>query len=230
MLTNGTNKDWFLAKYNTNGNLVWAKQTNATSAINYGGVSTDNNGSTYCNGTFSGTVSFGTYTISAASPSDMFVTRYDSSGVCIGAKNVGNAFPYDILSSPSGFYVSGGFNSSASFDGNTVTTYGNTDIFIAKCDAMVGINTNHSMSTGYSLLIYANPNNGICNITVPDEFLNQKGLVLTIYDNMGKSIQQIPVEATQEKVKINMEEEAKGIYNATLSNGTKIYSGKIVFE
>lgn len=47
---------------------------------------------------------------------------------------------------------------------------------------------------------------------------------------MGKSIQQVPVEATQEKVKINMQEEAKGIYNATLSNGTKIYSGKIVFE
>jgi hypothetical protein len=231
MLNNSTNKDWFLAKYNTNGTFIWAKQTNAISTINYGAQSTDNNGNTYCSGTFSGTVSFGASTISAISPSDLFVTRYDSSGVCLGAKNVGNAFPYGILSDgTSGFYVSGGFNSNANFDGNIVTTYGNNDIFIAKCDAMTGINTNRTISSSNSLFIYANPNNGICNITVPNEFLNQKNLVLTIYDNMGKSIQQIPVESTQEKVKINMEEEATGIYNVTLSNGLKFYSGKIVFE
>ena len=46
----------------------------------------------------------------------------------------------------------------------------------------------------------------------------------------GKIIQQQQVKIEQEKVKVNLEAEAKGVYNVTLGNKTKLYSGKIVFE
>ena len=81
-----------------------------------------------------------------------------------------------------------------------------------------------------SLVIYANPNEGKCNITIPDEFKHEKNLTLSIYDNTGKLIQQGTVEMNEDKVRVNLEAEAKGIYNVTLSNGKKNYGGKIVFE
>jgi hypothetical protein len=34
----------------------------------------------------------------------------------------------------------------------------------------------------------------------------------------------------ENKVRVSLEAEAKGIYNVTLSNGKKSYGGKIVFE
>ena len=80
------------------------------------------------------------------------------------------------------------------------------------------------------LIIYANPNQGKCNITIPDEFQHEKNLTLSIFDNNGKLIQQIPVQMNENKIKLNLQAEAKGIYNVTLSNGSKSYNGKIVFE
>jgi type IX secretion system substrate protein/photosynthesis system II assembly factor YCF48-like protein len=80
------------------------------------------------------------------------------------------------------------------------------------------------------LIIYANPTKGTCNVTIPEEFQHEKNLTLQIFDNTGKLLQQTKVEMQQEKVKVNLEEEAKGVYNVILSNGKKSYNGKIVFE
>jgi len=55
-------------------------------------------------------------------------------------------------------------------------------------------------------------------------------LQLIIFDNSGKIIQQKTVEMNDGKIKLNLEAEAKGMYNVTLGNGKKIYSGKIIFE
>ncbi len=77
--------------------------------------------------------------------------------------------------------------------------------------------------------IYPNPTTGKYNITVPDEFVNEKNLTLTIFDNSGKLIQQKKLEMSEGKIKLDLEQEAKGIYNVTLSNGKKVYAGKIVF-
>ncbi len=155
---------------------------------------------------------------------------YDSSGVCLGVKNVANADPVlVIINSDGGCYITGSFNTTANFDSYSITTYGNDDGFIAKCEAITGmeekmVNTNNTLS------IYANPNRGTCNIKVPDDLLHEQNLVLKIYNTDGKLIQQQPVQVEQEKVKINIQAEATGIYNVTLGNKNKVYSGKIVFE
>ena len=78
--------------------------------------------------------------------------------------------------------------------------------------------------------IYPNPTPGQFNINVPDEFLHERNLVLSIYDNTGKLVQQQKMEMSDNKIKLNLEAEAKGIYHAVLSNGDKSYNGKIVFE
>ena len=234
MLTNGTNKDWYIAKYRNNGNLVWVRQVHSTANTEFGLVSTDNNGNTYASGLFAGSATFGANTLTATSSFDMFITRYDSSGVCLGAKNVntggilGNGG--DIITNTDGScYVSNSFSATANFDDLPVTSYGESDVYLSKLDAMTGINTKRALNNN-TLVIYANPNKGTCNIKVPEVLLNEQNLVLNIYDTNGKLIQQQPVQVQEEKIKINIEAEAKGIYNVTLGNSKKTYSGKIVFE
>lgn len=125
-------------------------------------------------------------------------------------------------------YVCGNFDNTITIGSNTYTSYGDKDIFIAKLDEIVGIS--EERITSNKLLIYANPTAGKCTITVPDEFINENYLQLTIFDNSGKIIQQKNVEMNDGKIKLNLEAEAKGMYNVTLGNGKKNYSGKIVFE
>ena len=110
-----------------------------------------------------------------------------------------------------------------------MTSYGNDDIFISKHDAITDIEEGEKHISN-KLLIYANPSQGTCNVTIPDEFKHEKNLTLSIYDNTGKLIQQGSVEMNEDKVSVNLEAEAKGIYNVTLSNGKKSYGGKIIFE
>ena len=125
-------------------------------------------------------------------------------------------------------YVCGNFSNTITIGSNTYTSYGDKDIFIAKLDELVGIGDTRQANN--QLIIYANPNQGKCNITVPDEFINETYLQLTIFDNFGKIIQQNTVEMTNGKIKLNLEAEAKGMYHVTLGNWKKSYSGKIVFE
>ncbi|MBN2680947.1 MAG: T9SS type A sorting domain-containing protein [Bacteroidales bacterium] len=83
---------------------------------------------------------------------------------------------------------------------------------------------------GSLLTIYANPNSGICNITIPEEFEEESELTLYIYDLNGKLIQESKIELFEETIRVNIQSQAKGIYNAVLGNGRKKYYGKIVFE
>ncbi len=231
-LSNGMQNDAFLIKCDTNGNLKYVNQLSATGGAKGINAYTDVDKNVYMVGYFAGTANFGAYTITASSPRDMFVARYDSVGTCLGVHNFGRAESWGISSNINSYWVSGFFNSTTiTIGSNNFTNFGfGSDFFIAKGDAPIGIETYQERKTANALHIYANPNKGTCNITIPDELLNEQNLVLTIYDINGKIIQQQQVQIEQEKIKINLEAEAKGIYNVTLGNAKKMYSGKIVFE
>lgn len=87
------------------------------------------------------------------------------------------------------------------------------------------INSNENI-----LLFQPNPSFGKCIMTLPNDFVNKKNLTLSIYDNNGKLIQQKTIEMNDGKIILNLEAEAKGTYNVTLSNRQKSYNGKIVFQ
>jgi len=84
--------------------------------------------------------------------------------------------------------------------------------------------------SGDQLVLYPNPSTGTCNITIPEEFLFESSLILSIYDNSGKLLQQIPIENEAESFNVQLEHRAAGVYPVVLSNGRKSYRGKIVFK
>ena len=228
-------RDIAIVKYDSSGNFVWVRQADysISNSTIYGAyaITSDKLGDIYITGEFGGTAHFGTNTITATTPRAMFIAKYTPNGDCVGVDYFGDAeglaVAVDNTNNP---IVSGTFINTVNI-GTTSFTCNNTyDAFVAKHDAITGINNQQKMASNNQLLIYANPNSGKCNITVPTDLLHQNNLVLSIYNSQGKIIQQQTVTTSQQKIKINIESEASGIYNAVLSNGNKSYSGKIVFE
>ena len=222
--------DCFLSKMTSTGEFIWSRQLNAS--INAWGESVvkDISGAVYLSGTFSGTAQFGNSYLVSGSDWDMFISHYDSNGFCNGVRQYSSGGIPGLTNDLDGnICMAGWFDDALSIGSNTFHSRGGSDIFVAKCSAITGLEEPPKNDQN-SLLIYANPNTGKCNITIPDEFKNEKNLRLQIFDNKGRLIQQSAVEIAEDKIKLNIEAQAKGMYTAILSNGKKNYSGKIVFE
>lgn len=147
--------DVFFAKYDANGNYLWAKNIGASREDAGNCIKTDALGNVYITGYFKGTTDFdpgpGTATISALVVSsqgaaDAFFAKYDANGNYIWAKSIsgadnsdaGNSIAIDALGN---VYVTGYFCSAADFDpgvGTATLSAGggpqNKNLFLAKYD------------------------------------------------------------------------------------------------
>lgn len=142
------NASYFLAKYDTSGNYVWAHIFEAAIA-NLSFSSLPNN-SFYATGIFKGTINFdligGVNNLSASGGSgdyDAFFVKYDGNCNLIWAKSIGSPNfsdnGWDIKEdSNENIFISGFFGNTADFDpGNGVanlTSAGNKDVFLAQYD------------------------------------------------------------------------------------------------
>lgn len=136
-LTNAGQNDIFLAKYDRNGNALWAKGAGG-SGYDFGkAVATDNAGNVYVTGNFqSSSISFGSTTLVSAGAEDIFIAKFDGSGVLQYEYRLGGA------GSDQGFaittddadnvYFAANYNNSVTLGGFTVTSVGGSDVVIGK--------------------------------------------------------------------------------------------------
>ena len=214
-----------------NGNLLWARQCNSTSSAGGNGISSDDIGNCFLTGRFNGIADFGSDTLISEAGKDMFLARYNPSGDCMGAVHFGyaegNSVGQDLEGNP---YVVGQFSGTVNIGEFIFTKTGFVDdIFIAKCEKITGI-YDKKFSKNNQLLIYANPNEGMCSITIPEDLKHEQYLSLFIYNTQGKLIQKALIEIEGERISLNISAEAAGMYNVILSNGKKNYTGKIIFK
>ena len=230
-MTSSSVSDFFVVKYDSLGNYVWSRQGNSSNIANTSPISTTSNGDTYVLGGFIGDLNFGTYSISSTVDPENFVVRYNSSGNCLGAVQLGQATRGKLATDQAGsLIVAGQFDyPTYQLGGFTLTNSGTSDIFIAKHDVIDGISELGRLGQA-ELLIYANPNAGKCTIEIPDDFNTDTKLDLKIFDNTGRLIQSKEIIISNNQIHLELEAEAKGIYNVKLSNRKKTYSGKIIFE
>jgi hypothetical protein len=144
--------DAFIAKFDSNGNALWARSAGGTNYDYCRGVAIDNLGNVNLIGAFSGTnIIFGSDTTinnSAASSMDIFVARYNSSGSFIHAirgGGVGLQFGRGIAAGQGdNVYFTGFFHSSVSFGGSSLSASVYSDMFVAD---MFTFNSGISSST-----------------------------------------------------------------------------------
>ena len=164
---------YFIASLNSSGTLEWATPI---SSPTYVGLTFDiaigPDDGIYALGYFQNELAIGSTSISAASTKHGFVARFDTTGACTAAWHFGHAaFPTgSVLPTDHGVFVSSVYDSTMVFANMEVPAYqeGTPNFFVAKLDAIEGYTGTHSMVPLDSQLhIYANPNNGLCTIELP---------------------------------------------------------------
>ena len=141
------NMDIFLAKYDVNGNYVWAKNISGTDTKKLGAMVSDNAGNTYLTGSFKSSCTFGSTTLTAPEYDDIFVAKYDASGNNAWAKQFSGGGTFynggaDVVVDASGsVYTTGNFTDKTDFDPNSGTAFLNNPYpsfvmsYVSKLDA-----------------------------------------------------------------------------------------------
>ena len=143
--------DVFITKFNSSGNYLWAKSMGGPSYDDVGtSIVVDASENVYTTGNFSGTADFNPsdtvlfYLFATATyGNDIFISKLDSAGNFIWAKNMGGIdqdYGNSIaLDASDNIYTAGHFQGVADFDPNAgtanLTSAGGYDIFISKLDS-----------------------------------------------------------------------------------------------
>lgn len=107
-------QDIFIAKYNNNGGLIWAKRAGGTQSDIGNGIDADNQGNIIVTGEFTGVSDFGAFAASSSDDiTDAFTTKLDAGGNFLWVQKGSSSFNgkgTDIACDPSGnIYVTGQF-------------------------------------------------------------------------------------------------------------------------
>jgi hypothetical protein len=145
-LTGAGERDIFICKLDSNGNLVWAKSMGGVGSDEGNGIIVDANGNVYTTGYFIGTADFdpgaGTFNLVSAGFWDIFISKLDTNGNFVWAKRMGGAgndFSNVIaMDSNNDIIITGKFQLTADFNPgagiHNLVSIGNDDIFISKLD------------------------------------------------------------------------------------------------
>lgn len=137
------NQDIYIVKYDTNGNVIWAKSFGGTGSEIGHSIKVDENGNSYVTGKFtSPSLIFGATTLNNSGYENIFTIKLDSNGNILWAKSgtgsTSIATGIDIEVDQNGnSYVIGNFSSSMiTFDNITLNNSfsGTMDMFIVKYD------------------------------------------------------------------------------------------------
>lgn len=163
ILTSGENTDGFLAKYDDNGNFLWAFSISSDFHNTCHGIDIDNDGNLTICGTFKGDIDFDpsgeTHIVSDHGFMDAFIAQYrPSDGSLIRVGNIGGDpsvfyLPTVDCKSSGDTYFSGYFTDTIDIDPgagiNMVASAGQTDIFLIKLDGNWNSEWSHTFgSTG----------------------------------------------------------------------------------
>jgi hypothetical protein len=156
--------DAFIAKYNSNGTVLWAQRLGGTNQEIISGITTDALGNIYVLGNFSSSsISNSTLSVTNTTTTatmDIFVAVFNPSGNILSLKSyggIGNDFGGGCAYSNSlnMLFISGRYNSvTATFGSNTLTNTDGTgtssDIFLASISSFVTFNWVTSTGSGSS--------------------------------------------------------------------------------
>ena len=230
-----TNQGMYIAKCDSAGNFIWAKDADALYCNSVGSsATTDILGNVYVAGYFDcPIITFGSDTLINSSNNDMFLVKYNQAGNVIYAKaaggtstNYANAVSADAFGN---VYVGGYFDSSSIIFGQTsipnTEYYGYSfDIFLAKLASTTGIP--QISQPNNSILIYPNPANTILNIHLLNSQLSTLHSQLIIIDVLGNKVYAETLTGIDNSISIAMWSE--GVYFYEIRGGNESARGKFI--
>ncbi len=147
-LTSSHNWDGFVAKYDHNGDYVWARSFGGSWSDNGSSLAIDDTGNVYVTGSISYDADFdpgsGTGSLTTNGDMDMFFAKYNRSGDFLFAKNIGG-ISSDIgdkiaIDDKASIHITGYFEGNVDFNPGVGTAnligYGDHDIYMAVYDSL----------------------------------------------------------------------------------------------
>lgn len=136
MLTSVGSRNIFVEKLSNSGAVIWAKGFGGTGDSLGQSIVADSTGNVYVTGNFTGSATFGSKTLTSGGGYDVFVTKLDASGNSSWADSFGGTGEDDgfgiALDSLNNVYFTGIFSNTANFAGTTLTSAGDSDIYVAS--------------------------------------------------------------------------------------------------
>lgn len=131
--------DVFVTKTDANGNILWAVSGGGSNSTRGLAIKADGTGNSYVTGYYYGSATFGSTTITSAGLQDVFIAKYDPTGVLLWVvsaggtlSDIGNAITVD---NSGNVIVTGEFAGTASFGATKLTsTKNNVNVFTTKLD------------------------------------------------------------------------------------------------
>ena len=129
-------RDFFVAKYSSNGELVWVRNGDGNNEAFGTAITADRNGNVFVSGIFKDTMNIGNLEFISKGNEDVFIVRYNKSGEVVwsttGGGNMADKSTSIITDFNGNVYVTGDFERIAKFNQKEIVSSGKKDIFIAK--------------------------------------------------------------------------------------------------
>ncbi|HOC57030.1 MAG TPA: immunoglobulin domain-containing protein [Verrucomicrobiota bacterium] len=137
LTANLTNQsDAFLAKYDTTGNVLWAKPAGGALGDFGKALATDLGGNAFLAGSFKGTAQFNPFTASSVGSADMFVAMYDATGRLVKVRRGGgvgdDAGQAVAVDGRGNALIAGSHAAPAAFGDTALANVGGLDAFVTK--------------------------------------------------------------------------------------------------
>jgi hypothetical protein len=132
--------DMYLIKYDTTGNLQWAKRFGGTSNEEAKGLKTDKSGNLVLTGNFEGSVTFGTTTLTSTGASDICIVKLQPDGTVVWAKQFTGSLTDKggalICDEQRNIYTTGTYSSNdLNIGGSSFTAPKTFNVFYCKLDS-----------------------------------------------------------------------------------------------
>jgi hypothetical protein len=208
----GASADIYLAKCDSNGNPIWAKQSKRPSGVSDAwsyAVATDSKGNAYVTGCFKDTLSFSSFRLIGPSGYGAcpFLVKYDSNGNVIWAKQPictgGGGASYSVATDKAGYiYITGWYGGTLTFGSSTISTI-YSDAFVVKYDSngnVIWAKTTVPLNNSCEAQAYSITTDASCNIYITGYFggtenfgtfavnCNYVSAFLTKYDSAGNAL------------------------------------------
>jgi len=170
LIDNQAQEETFITKYDSAGNVLWARQSSLQGSGTANSIAVDNFGNAYITGQFRDSVFFGTKALHCSFVA-MFLVKYDQAGSVLWAKqplfdNISTSCGNSVAADVSGnAYITGYFSNSIKLGAFTLTGSAYSNVFAAKYDSSG--NVIWAKQASFS----SHPGVNACSITV-DAFEN----------------------------------------------------------
>jgi hypothetical protein len=219
-IANDYGSDILIVKYDSYGNVLWAKSAGAINHDIAKSVFIDGSDHIYVTGDFSYQLIFGPFSLTEISWENLFILKLDASGNSLWLKSALKANASAIcVDNDNNAFIIGSYDQNANFDSITLIANPSyyTNIFLTKLDITTGV---EEINNTVEQVIYPNP------FTSPTTFQSKstlKNATAIIYNSMGQEVKQIK-NISGNSFNIERDNLHAGLYFINLAEGNKIIS------